>query len=53
VDHCVAKLAGLVSLGIDRIMLIGPHPISPPEHIAEYRRLLIEAVMPGLRQAVA
>jgi 5,10-methylenetetrahydromethanopterin reductase len=53
VDHCVEKLAGLVSLGIDRIMLIGPHPISPPEHVAEYRRLLIEAVMPGLRQAVA
>jgi 5,10-methylenetetrahydromethanopterin reductase len=53
VDYCVAKLAGLVSLGLDRIMLIGPHPISPPEHVAEYRRLLIEEVMPGLRKAVA
>ncbi len=53
VDHCVEKLAGLVGVGLDRIMLIGVHPVSAPEHVAEYRRLLTEEVMPGLRRAVS
>jgi 5,10-methylenetetrahydromethanopterin reductase len=53
VDHCVGKLVDLVSAGLDRIMLIGVHPVSDPEHVAEYRRLLTQEVMPGLRQALS
>jgi 5,10-methylenetetrahydromethanopterin reductase len=51
VDHCIDKLGDLLSLGLDRLMLIGVHPMSPPEHVAEYRRLLVEEVIPGVRQA--
>jgi 5,10-methylenetetrahydromethanopterin reductase len=50
VDHCIDKLRNLLSLGLDRLLLIGVHPISPPEHVAEYRRLLVEEVLPGVRQ---
>jgi alkanesulfonate monooxygenase SsuD/methylene tetrahydromethanopterin reductase-like flavin-dependent oxidoreductase (luciferase family) len=53
VDHCVAKLAELVSVGLDRIMLIGVHPVSDPVHVAEYRRILTGEVMPGLRLALS
>jgi 5,10-methylenetetrahydromethanopterin reductase len=51
-EDCVRKLAGLVELGLDRIAMVGPAPDGPPELVAESRQLLVDVVLPGLRQAV-
>jgi len=32
--------------------MVGPAPDGPPELVAESRKLLVDAVLPGLRQAV-
>jgi 5,10-methylenetetrahydromethanopterin reductase len=49
-DECVERLAGLVELGIDRFLIVGPSPFGSPDDYAESHRLLTEVVMPRLRR---
>jgi len=49
-DECVERLAGLVELGIDRFLIVGPNPLGSPDDYAESHRLLTEVVMPDLRR---
>jgi len=49
-DECVERLAGLVELGIDRLLIVGPNPLGSPDDYAESHRLLTEVVMPDLRR---
>jgi 5,10-methylenetetrahydromethanopterin reductase len=50
-DQCAEKLAGLMKLGLDRLVMVGLNPLAPPEHYAESKRLLREVVLPELRRA--
>jgi 5,10-methylenetetrahydromethanopterin reductase len=49
-DECVERLAGLVELGIDRFLIVGPNALGSPDDYAESHRLLTEVVMPALRR---
>jgi len=50
-DRCIEKLRGLLRLGIDRLLIVGPNQLGPPDAYAESRRLLSEAVIPELRSS--
>jgi 5,10-methylenetetrahydromethanopterin reductase len=52
-DHCVEKLASIVGLGLDHLVLVGPSKDGAPELIEESRRLVVDVVIPGVRDAVA
>jgi 5,10-methylenetetrahydromethanopterin reductase len=51
-DYCVERLVGLLSLGLDRLAIVGPAHDGPPDLVAESRALLVEEVMPAVRAAV-
>jgi 5,10-methylenetetrahydromethanopterin reductase len=52
-EPCVEKLASLVALGLDHLVLVGPSRDGRPEDIEEARRLVVDVVMPGVREATA
>jgi 5,10-methylenetetrahydromethanopterin reductase len=51
-ERCTERLAELVRLGLDRIVIVGPAPDSPPVLAEEARALLVSSVLPELRRAL-
>lgn len=49
-ERCVERLWELIELGLDRLLIVGPNRLGPPEDFAASRRLLTEVVMPELRR---
>lgn len=48
-EEVTEKLAGLIALGLDRIVMVGPSSMALPDEAAESRRLLRDVVLAELR----
>lgn len=49
-EQCAEKLAGLIALGLDRLVMVGPNNTVPAADFAEARDLLSRKVLPELRR---
>jgi len=52
-DHCIARLRELVSLGIERLIVVGPSIDADRDEGTRARRLFVDEVLPALRESAA
>jgi 5,10-methylenetetrahydromethanopterin reductase len=49
-ERCIEKLWGMVELGLDRLLIVGPNRLGSPSEVSTSRRLLTDVVIPELRR---
>jgi 5,10-methylenetetrahydromethanopterin reductase len=49
-ERCIERLWGMVELGLDRLLIVGPNRFGSPDDATVSRRLLTDVVIPELRR---
>jgi 5,10-methylenetetrahydromethanopterin reductase len=52
-EHVAERLAGLVALGLDHVVVVGHSRNTPPDIFAESSRRFAQEVIPAVRRALA
>jgi hypothetical protein len=52
-DDCAERLAGLVALGLTRLVVVGPSRDAAPDAVARAEARFLDVVVPTLRKAVS